>query len=476
MAKPRALPNAEYLPEPTAEERAARGKALRKKVPLESHGEWSPRKKKRGDPVKILERQSADREPDLVPIRFGRMSASPFAFFRGGAALMAADLAHAPRIGLQAQLCGDAHLMNFGLFETPERALIFGLNDFDETLPGPFEWDVKRLATSMEIAARDLDLSHSDRSAAVLATLRAYREGMAEFADMRDLEVFYARLPAADLQAKLRASAGQKEGKEVERQVHKSLKRDHLRAFDKLLRDDGGEFRFVSEPPLLVPAEGLLNKEQRGRYVDVVRSFLKQYRAGLAPHVRALMERYKFVQMARKVVGIGSVGLRTWVVLFIGRDSEDPLLLQLKEAKHSVLEPYTAPRSYDCQGHRVVDGQRFMQVAADPLLGWYHLRAFDGKVHDYYARQLWDGKVSFDLDRLSPAGLRAYGEACGWTLARGHARSGDRIAMAGYLGNKDTFDKAVAKFAVTYAEVNEDDHRRLLKAIKKGRVKAQTGV
>jgi uncharacterized protein (DUF2252 family) len=476
MAKPRALPDAEYLKKATAAERAAHGKALRKKVPLDSHGEWSPRKKKRGDPVAILERQAAERTPDLVPIRYGRMSTSAFAFFRGGAALMAADLARIPSIGLQAQLCGDAHLMNFGLFETPERALIFGINDFDETLPGPFEWDVKRLATSMEIAGRDLGLSRSDRSEAVLATLRAYREGMAEFAEMRDLEVWYARLPAAELQAKLRASAGQKEGKEVERKVHKSLKRDHLRAFDRLLREDGGVTRFVSEPPLLEPAEELLNKEQRGRYVEVVRSFLKQYRAGLAPHIRALMERYKFVQMARKVSGIGSVGLRTWVVLFMGRDTEDPLLLQLKEATHSVLEPYTAPRPYDCQGHRVVDGQRFMQVATDPLLGWYHLRAFDGKVHDYYVRQLWDGKVSFDLDRLSPAGLRAYGEACGWTLARGHARSGDRVAMAGYLGNKDTFDKAVAEFAATYAEVNDDDHHRLVTAIKKGRVKAQMDV
>jgi uncharacterized protein (DUF2252 family) len=475
MRRFRTLPNAEYLPKATAAERADRGKSLRKKVPHEDHAAFSP-PKKRGNPVKVLEEQSAGRIPELVPIRYGRMAASMFGFFRGGAALMARDLAGTPVSGLKAQLCGDAHLMNFGLFETPERTLVFGLNDFDETLPGPFEWDVKRLAASMEVAARDLGLRRAERSAAVLATLRAYREAMAEFAAMRDLDVWYARLPAKELQARLEASAGAKSGDEVKRQVHRALRRDHLRAFDRLIRSEGGTIRFINEPPLLVPAEELLDDKQRKRYVEVVHSFLTQYRESLPPHIRALAERYRFTHMARKVGGVASVGTRTWVVLFVGRDPTDPLLLQLKEATHSALEPYTAPTPYENQGRRVVEGQRFMRVASDPLLGWYRLRAWDGKVHDFYVRQLWDGKASVDVNRLSPAGLRCYGEACGWTLARGHARSGDRIAMAAYLGKKDTFDRAVAAFAVKYAEVTEKDHRKLVAAIDKGRVRAQMGV
>jgi uncharacterized protein (DUF2252 family) len=328
----------------------------------------------------------------------------------------------------------------------------------------------------MEVAARDLDLGDADRSAAVLGTLRSYREAMAGFAAMRDLEVWYARLPAAELQANLKAGAGAKAGKEVERQVQHSLKRDHLRAFDRLLRTDGGEIRFVSEPPLLMPAEELLDDAQRARYVEVIRAFLTQYRASLAPHARALMEGYRFAHMARKVVGVGSVGTRNWVVLFLGRDANDPLLLQMKEARRSVLEPYTTPGKYENQGQRVVEGQRFMQAASDPLLGWYHLRAFDGKLHDFYARQLWDGKASIDVGRLSAAGLRCYGEACGWTLARAHARSGDRIAIAAYLGDKDTFDTAVAAFSTHYAEVNHADHQRLVEAIDAGKVTAQKGV
>jgi uncharacterized protein (DUF2252 family) len=475
MPGPHPLPDAEYLPKVTPAERAARGSALRAEVPHERHAAWSP-PDGRADPVATLERQSAERIPDLVPIRYGRMSASAFAFYRGGAALMAADLAGTPTSGLQAQLCGDAHLMNFGLFDTPERSLIFGLNDFDETLPGPFEWDVKRLAASIEIAGRDLGLSDADRSLAVLGTLRAYREAMRDFAAMRDLDVWYARLPAKELRAKLKASADAKAGKEVKRQVHRSLRRDHLRAFDRLLREVDGDMRFVSESPLLVPVEELLDEEQRERYVEVIHSFLRQYRESLTPHLRALVERYRFMHIARKVVGVGSVGTRAWVVLLTGRDMSDPLILQLKEATRSVLEPYTAPTVFESQGRRVVEGQRFMQAASDHLLGWYHLRAWDGREHDFYVRQLWDGKASIDVARLSPAGLRAYGEACGWTLARGHARSGDRIAMAAYLGEEDTFDRAVAAFSVTYADVNQSDHGRLAVAIDQGRVPAISGI
>jgi uncharacterized protein (DUF2252 family) len=463
------LPDAEYLPRLTLGERTARGTDLRAEVPHERHASWRP-SPSRSDPVAILERQSAERIPELIPLRYARMASSAFAFYRGGAAIMAADLAGTATSGLRAQLCGDAHLLNFGLFETPERSLIFGLNDFDETLPGPFEWDVKRLAASFEIAGRALGLNADEREAAVAGTVRAYREAMQEFAERRDLEVWYARLPAEELQTKLAALADAKTAKEVRREVQRALRRNHLRAFERHLENVDGEIRFVSAPPLLVPVEELLDQDQRARYVEVIHSFLRQYRASLPPHLRSLVERYRFVHIARKVVGVGSVGTRAWVVLMMGRDTGDPLILQLKEAKRSVLEPYTEPSVYESQGRRVVEGQRFMQAASDQLLGWYRLQAWDGREHDFYVRQLWDGKSSIDVTRLTATGLRAYGDACGWTLARGHARSGDRVAMAAYLGVDDAFDQAIAEFAGRYADVNEADHARLLEAIDSGAI------
>jgi uncharacterized protein (DUF2252 family) len=469
-----ALPDPEYLPKVPVRERVARGRALAEDVPHERHATWVPLET-RPDPIAILERQAEERIAELVPIRYGRMAASPFAFFRGAAAVMASDLAGTTTSGLGAQLCGDAHLMNFGLFETPERSLVFDLDDFDETLPGPFEWDVKRLATSVEIAGRDLGFAPPARSAAVLTAVREYRETLHAFANQRDLDVWYARLPAHELQEKLAAGAGGA-GKEVKRQANKALHRDHLRAFDRLIQIQDGGARFQSAPPLLVPIEDLLDDEQRTRYVEVIRSFLTQYRESLMPHLRSLVERYRFMHIARKVVGVGSVGTRAWVVLMIGRDAEDPLILQLKEARHSVLEPYTAPSMHDSQGPRVVEGQRFMQAASDPLLGWYHLKAWDGLEHDFYVRQLWDGKSSIDVAKLPPAGLKAYAGACGWTLARAHARSGDRIALAAYLGQDGSFDEAVAAFARTYADLNETDHRALVEAIDEGRIVATTGV
>jgi uncharacterized protein (DUF2252 family) len=470
------LPDPEYLPRRTVRERVARGRERRRVVPHARHAAWTP-PSGRHDPIAILERQSAERIPELVPLRYGRMAFSPFAFYRGGAAVMAADLAGTAVSGLQGQLCGDAHLLNFGLFATPERALIFGLNDFDETLPGPVEWDLKRLAASIEIAGRELGFPAVEREMAVLATVRAYREAMLEFSEMRDLEVWYARLPAKELATKLAAAADAKTGKEAGRKIRKALRRDHLSAFDRLVEAANGELRFVSRPPTIVPVEKLLEPEQRGRYVEVVQSFLRQYRETLMPHTRALVERYRFVHMARKVVGVGSVGTRAWVVLLMGRDQNDPLLLQLKEATQSVLEPYVAvPSQYESQGRRVVEGQRFMQAASDAMLGWYRLVAWDGRLHDFYVRQLWDGKSSIDITRVTPVGLRVYGEACGWTLARGHARSGERIAIASYLGEKDTFDRALVSFAATYADVNEADHARLLEAIDSGRVSAVEGV
>jgi uncharacterized protein (DUF2252 family) len=466
-----ALPEAEYLPRITMQERVARGRALQHEVPHDRHASWQPLST-RPDPIGILERQALERIEELVPIRHGRMSSSAFAFFRGAAAVMASDLAGTATVGLNAQLCGDAHLMNFGIFETPERSLSFAVNDFDETLPGPFEWDVKRLAASMEVAGRDLGFTSAQRQSAVLATLRSYREAMHEFAGERELDLWYARLPAEKLRERLAAEADRGASKEVERQVRKALHRDHLAAFDRLVREVDGEIRFVSEPPLLVPVEELLDDEQRTRYVEVIRSFLTQYRESLPPHTRALLERYRFAHIARKVVGVGSVGTRAWAVLMVGRDGSDPMFLQLKEAQRSVLEPYTAPSVYESQGRRVVEGQRFMLAAGDHLLGWYRLKAWDGLEHDFYVRQLWDGKASIDIAHLSPAGFRAYGEACAWTLARGHARSGDRIAIASYLGEKDSFDRAVASFAETYAETNESDHERLMQAIDDGQMQA----
>ena len=469
------LPDPEYLPRITVAERRAHGLELRARVPHERHATWAP-SPSRIDPIGVLERQAESRMADLVPIRHGRMAASPFAFFRGGAAIMAADLAGTPTSGLRAQLCGDAHLLNFGMFETPERSLVFGLNDFDETLPGPIEWDVKRLAASVEIAGRDLGFDAGERESTVLATVKAYREAVLEFAEQRNIEVWHARLEAEELRQRLAGMADSRTHHAVKKSIEKALRHDHLTAFDKLIERDGGDVRFISDPPVLVPVEELLDGDQRGRYVGVITSFLEQYRESLAPHLRSLVESYRFVHIARKVVGVGSVGTRAWVVLFEGRDSGDPLLLQLKEAQPSVLEPYAGASVYESQGRRVVEGQRFMQTASDSLLGWYRLDALDGHRHDFYVRQLWDGKSSIDVNKLTAAGLRAYGDSCGWTLARGHARSGDRVAMAAFLGDDDAFERAIAAFAGTYADLNESDHACLIEAIESGRLPAVAGV
>ena len=466
------LPDPDYLPQRTLAERIAHGLSLRQEVPHERHASWTPLGD-RSDTLRILERQSAVRSPELIPIRYGRMVSSAFAFFRGGAAVMAADLATTATCGLRAQLCGDAHLLNFGMFETPERSLVFGLNDFDETLPGPIEWDIKRLAASVEIAGRDLSFTPLERATAVQATVRSYREAMLQFASLRNLAVWTARLPAKELARQMSDDAGHRSQQVVKKAIQKALTRDSLTAFGRLI-DTGpdGELRFISNPPLIVPVEELLAEQERERYVEVVGEFLKQYRESLPPHLRALVESYRFARMARKVVGVGSVGTRAWVVLMIGRDTSDPLLLQLKEAMPSVLEPYAGQVPYESQGRRVVDGQRFMQAASDSLLGWYRLKAWDGKMRDFYVRQLWDGKSSIDVSRLNPVGLRSYGMACGWTLARGHARSGDRIAMAAFLGDDDAFDRAISSFASVYADVNERDHALLADAIDSGAIAA----
>jgi len=469
------LPQAEYLGRRTVAERVAAGLSLRDEVPLSRHSIWSP-PVGRTDPVEVLEHQAARRAPDLVPIRYGRMLASPFAFFRGGAAIMAADLAGTPVSGLRAQLCGDAHLLNFGIFDTPERSLVFDLNDFDETLPGPFEWDVKRLAGSVEIAGRDLGFSSTQRAAAVRATARSYRESMAHYAAARNLDVWYSQMSAVELRERLASLGGRKAGKEVDKRLSKALEHDHLHAFGRHLQTVDASLRFVSDPPVLVPADELLDGAARERYVEVVQQFLKQYRSSLRPDRRQLLESYRYVQMARKVVGVGSVGTRAWVVLFVGRDADDPLLLQLKEAQPSVLAPYAGNTVHESEGRRVVEGQRLMQTAPDHLLGWYRLNAWDGVQRDFYVRQLWDGKASIDVTRLSPKGLTAYSETCGWTLARAHARSGDRVAIAAYLGDDDSFESAITEFASAYADTNERDHVRLGGAVEDGTVAAAPGI
>jgi uncharacterized protein (DUF2252 family) len=435
----------------TVEERAAVGRAARGAVPRSSQAqlELSPDR----DPMATLAEQEASRLPDLVPLRRSRMRASPFAFFRGAASIMARDLASTPACGLQAQLSGDAHLSNFGGFASPERDLVFDLNDFDETLAGgPFEWDVKRLATSFEIAGRLRGFDDGDRATAVLTTVRAYREAMRSFAPLTDLDVWYAHLDAKSVLQELRSAHDPKLAKNLEHTVAKARENDGRRALQTLTHRVDGQPRIVSEPPLIVPADE--------RAVDGLRAFFAGYRRSLSPDRRVLLDRYRPVDLARKVVGVGSVGTRCWMVLLLGRDEDDPLFLQLKEADASVLEAHLGPSRTSNHARRVVEGQRLMQAASDIFLGWTRGEVDDeGGFRDYYVRQLRDWKASLDVETILPGGLSAYGTACGWTLARAHARSGDRIAIAAYLGSGDTFDRAVAAFATAYADVNQADHR-----------------
>jgi uncharacterized protein (DUF2252 family) len=410
--------------------------------------------------------------PDLVPIRRGRMLASPLAFFRGAAIVMAHDLASTPTSGLRAQLAGDAHLSNFGGFASPERDLVFDLNDFDETLPGPFEWDVKRLAASFEVAGRDRGFGKAERAAAVNAVARTYREAMRGFAALGDLDVWYARLDAQAIVDRLRAAHDPKLVKALGRTVAKAHSNDGRRALATLTRTVDGEPRIVSEPPLIVPLAELATKSVE----SLLRQLFGGYRRSLAADRRVLFGRYGYVDLARKVVGIGSVGTRSWIVLFLGRDSSDPLFLQVKEAQASVLEPFLKPSVFASHSRRVVEGQRLMQASSDIFLGWTRGDPDLGEQRDYYVRQLRDWKVSLDIETILPQGLAIYGMACGWTLARAHARSGDRVAIASYLGSADTFDRAVAEYSAAYADVNAGDHRALKQKVADGTLAAVTGV
>ena len=456
------------------EERAAAGKAARERVPRSSHGEWKPAARRR-DPVKVLEDQAKNRVPELVPIRYGRMLASPFTFFRGAAAIMAMDLAKTPESGLRVQACGDAHLSNFGIFAAPDRSLLLDVNDFDETLPGPWEWDLKRLAASFAIAGRDRDFTPKQTQTAVLRTVRSYREAMREFAAMRNLDVWYARLDVDTVLADLAKVADRKQMKVARKNVAKAGKKNSMKAFDRLVRVVDGEPRIISDPPLLVPARELVSEDQADEGEERIRAALHSYRESLKGDRRHLFDSYRFVEMARKVVGVGSVGTRAWVLLMMGRDGQDPLFLQAKEAEASVLEPYVGESEFGNHGERVVEGQWLMQAASDILLGWLPARAIDDdRERDFYVRQLWDGKRSVDVDTLPPEGLAIYGRVCGWTLARAHARSGDRIAIGSYLGKGDTFDRAIAEFSELYADQNELDYGALADAAKSGRIKAET--
>jgi uncharacterized protein (DUF2252 family) len=455
---------------PDVSERAAEGKAARSVARRSSHAEWEP-SANRKDPVAIIEAQDARRVPNLVPIRHGRMATSPFTFYRGAAAVMAADLATTPTSGLRVQTCGDAHLSNFGAFAAPDRRLVFDCNDFDETLPGPWEWDVKRLAASFALAGRDRGFKRAERSAALLASVRSYREAMRTFAAEGDLAVWYERLDVED-QLGLVEEADPGAVKRFERGIVKARGKDSVRAMEKLTEVVDGELRIVSQPPLIVPVEELAPAAEAAQIEATLRDVLASYRATLPGDRQHLFDGYRFRHMAHKVVGVGSVGTRAWIVLLTGRDDEDPLFLQAKEADASVLEPYAGPSLFRNHGRRVVEGQRLMQAAGDIFLGWCMAVGLDGRDRDFYVRQLWDWKRSVEVENLSPTGLEAYANVCGWTLARAHARSGDRVAIAAYLGAGEGFDKAVCRFAEAYADQSERDHEALLAAIDSGRIEA----
>ncbi|HEX2391719.1 MAG TPA: DUF2252 domain-containing protein [Solirubrobacterales bacterium] len=450
-------------------ERGAAGKAARESAPRSSHAAWEP-PQGRENPVAILERQALSRVPDLVPIRYGRMAASPFAFFRGAAAVMAADLAGTPVSGLRVQVCGDAHLANFGAYAAPDRRLVFDLNDFDESLPGPWEWDVKRLAASFAIAGRENGFKRRQREAALLTAVGTYRASMRAFAATGNLEVWYARLDVESVLGQIE-QRDPKELKKLRRGIEKAREKDSLRALAKLTETVDGEIRFRSEPPLLVPGEEIAEAAGAGDPRPLVEGVIDAYRESLTPDRKHLLDGYRFRGIARKVVGVGSVGTRAWVVLLTGADDADPLFLQAKEAEASVLEAHAGPSRYRNHGRRVVEGQRLMQAASDIFLGWCPASGLEGE-RDFYVRQLWDWKRSVEVERLAPRGLEVYARMCGWTLARAHARSGDRVAIAAYLGAGDSFDRAIAAFAESYADQNERDHAELLAAIESGRVEA----
>ena len=461
---------------PNIAERVARGRAARAQVPRSNHAAFEP-SKNRADPVDLLEAQAESRVPELVPIRYGRMLVSPFTFYRGAARIMAADLATTPRSGLDVQCCGDAHLSNFGVFASPDRRLVFDINDFDETLPGPWEWDIKRLAASMLIAARDNSYGAKDQDRIVLATVAQYRTAIREFAAMPTLAVWYSRL---EIDAVLQRYATQFRRAMVKRtakNLARARTRDSLSAFSKLTRRVNGRAEIVDQSPLIVPIRTLAPERGEEALFEELRELMGAYRDTLDYDRRVLLEQFELSDFARKVVGVGSVGTRAWIALLFGRDGEDPLFLQMKEAERSVLEDFVGESGFANHGQRVVTGQRLMQASSDIFLGWVHVaRGLDGVARDFYARQLKDWKGSAEIEQMIPEGMLTYGRLCGWTLARAHARSGDRIAIASYLGGGPSFDRAILGFSKAYADQNARDYQRLTDAVKSGQIEAQTGL
>ena len=454
------------------------GKKLRSHVPRKIHGEWEPAED-RPDPVDLLRSQGESRVKELLSLRYERMSASAFTFYRGGALVMAQDLSKTPTTGIRVQLCGDAHISNFGLFSSPERRTVFDINDFDETLPGPWEWDVKRLAASVEICGRDNGFPKKERKAAVLACAQGYREAMTEFAGMGNLDVWYDHLDIDSSAQQLTKTASKPTKKAGKKAVKKAKRKNSMRAIRKLTEVVDGELRIKSDPPIVVPLRDLVaysgndllaENFDEAALARLMRAVLAKYCMSLPEDKRHLIHAYEAVDMAHKVVGVGSVGLRAWIIVMRGADENDPLVLQVKEAQESALERFLGRSIYGQHGHRVVAGQRAMQATSDMLLGWCRLPDVNGRIKHYYVRQLWDGKGSVDLSRLDPNQLAIYAKACGKTLAHAHARTGNRFAIASYLGTSDTFDRAIASFARAYAKQNETDYKRFMEAYNSGKL------
>jgi len=459
----------------TTAERRAQGKAARTHAPLESNADIGPDAGR--DPVGLVAGQAVTRVPELVPIRHGRMLASPFTFYRGAALPMAADLSGTPSSGLRVQLCGDAHLSNFGVFGAPDRRLVFDLNDFDETLPGPFEWDVKRFAASLAVAGRDVGLSAKDRKALVLAGVGSYRTGMVEFTEMKLLDVWYARLDIEAALDRMSARVSAEQLTRTRKAMAKARTRDSMQVLKKLTTVVDGHRRFVSTPPLVVPIEELADQHTAEEVMERMSSILHQYRRTLSADRQHLVEQFRLVGVARKVVGVGSVGTRAWVLLLEADGGREPLFLQAKEAQRSVLADYCGASKHRNEGQRVVAGQHLMQAASDIFLGWQHIDGgLDGGSRDFYVRQLRDWKYSAPIETMVLSGLVQYAQLCGWTLARAHARSGDRFAIAGYLGKSDKFDRALVTFAEAYADRTEADHAALAAAVDAGRLEAVFGI
>ena len=458
----------------THADRTALGKDARDLAPLESHAEFTPDSSR--DPVGLLLEQAKSRVPELVPIRHGRMLVSPFTYYRGAALPMAADLATTPTSGLRVQLCGDAHLSNFGAFASPSRRLVFDVNDFDETLPGPFEWDVKRLAASLAVAGRDNGFSEKDRRKIVLAAAESYRTAMRAFAGQHFMDVWYAHLDVDDAISEFRSQFKAKKIRATEKMVAKARTQDSMRAQAKLTTEADGQRRIVSDPPLIEPVEEVFPEVQADQIYKLIREVLAKYQRTLQSDRKHLVGHFTLVQLARKVVGVGSVGTRAWIALMEGGDGTEPLFLQAKEAQVSVLAAYCGHSQYSNQGERVVAGQHLMQAESDIFLGWTRVIAPEGVGRDFYVRQLKDWKFSVPIEQMVPAGMKIYARMCGWTLARAHARSGDRVALAAYLGSSAKFDHAIAVFAESYADQNERDHAALQAAVKDGRVQATMGL